>query len=305
MKTTNHSEFNLTQALARESSKYDIKLVTLDQERRDEPKLCMAVFGEANSGKTRFAVTSPDPIAVLPLTRKSMPTVVKTAREFGKRVIMPDLDLVRVDNPLSIAMMKGDCGNNNLKIPLIGSRPECCQKHYYRWHVNRVKSVLYRFVQMPEEQCRTVVIDDGTTLATDVLFANYGRDEKIMPRDRQAFDKEMWEIFNVGQSKHLVVPFESSEIYVNDVATGKHKPRGWNKVGYQTNLWLELSTNMDDPKRKLMDKEGNPLPVEFKAEIRRCSTDETLIGMMIEDRDMIGFPYLAAKVLGGEAEDWL
>jgi len=203
-----------------------------------DDKLALGIFGEQGSGKTRFGITAPDPIGIIPLDRKSRATVKRISEELGKKVVMPVHDFVRTENPMKMAMLKPTCGQS-VDIKLTDAAPRyCCAIHYYRWHVNRIKSAAYTLYNNPG--IRSIMIDTGTQLWEDILFAHFGRSERVMPRDRGPANQEMIEFLNCLSGKHLIITHKAREIWRNDKPTGRFDWAGFPHLGYHTNVIAEM-----------------------------------------------------------------
>jgi hypothetical protein len=130
--------------------------------------------------------------------------------------------------------------------------------------VDRFKHAAFRLLDMPE--VRTIVIDSGTHLYEDMLFACYGRDEKIMPLDRKVVNREMREFLAVLAQKHLIITHESKEVWRLDRPTGRHEATGWKHIGYFASIELEMEF---DPAA-----EDGP----FFLSVRKCQENVTLVG---------------------------
>lgn len=233
-------------------------------------KLAIANFGGAGSGKTRLIATMPGKIGYVPLDRKSRRTMERAAAEMklkkGK-VLFPKEDFVRLAKPMQLAMMK----------------PEE-QMVFYREHVNRIKDALFTLAEKPDIDC--IGLDTGTQLTEDVLFANYGRDQKIYPRDRGAFNSEMKAIFAAISNKHVIVPHEARAIWKHDKPTDKNEWVGWSKLDYNCNVIIE---HVGPP-------ETLPKDYVFGATVRLCQDRPDLIGEMPWKDEDISFELIATTI---------
>jgi len=214
-------------------------------------KLAIGTFGPAGSGKTRLTVTMPGKIGVIPLDRKQRRTIENAAAELklkkGK-IIFPKQDFVRLSKPMELAMMES----------------EAAMKFY--------------------RDC--ISIDPGTQLCEDVLFANYGRDQKIYPRDRGAYNSEMKQILASIQHKQVVIPFESRPIWRNDKPTDKNEWVGWSKLDYNVNIIVE---QIGPPHTAKLDH-------DFSLTIRLCQDRPDLIGETVLLDENITFEMLATTI---------
>ena len=212
--------------------------------------LAIAVFGMEGSGKSRFLATAPDPIGVIPLERKSRRTISQVAREFDRTVLMPEEDMVRVSNPMKVAMMDD---------------PELIK--YYRAHVDKVKRAAYTLYAHPD--VRTIGIDSATQLWEDMMFANYGRLTRVLQRDRGLINQEFTQFVNNLSGKNLILLHHSKEIYKNDKGTGKYAPAGYPRIGHLVNCTMEL---VNDPSKGEGDDE------RFVANIVMCQSNPAIQG---------------------------
>ncbi len=203
-----------------------------------DDKLAIGLYGEQGTGKTRFSITTPDPIGVIPLDRKTRATVQRISQELGKTVVMPTADFIRVENPMKMAMLPPSCGKS-VEIKLTDPAPKyCCAIHYYRWHVNRIKAATYTLYN--NRAIRSIVIDTGTQLWEDILFAHFGRSERVMPRDRGPANQEMIEFLNCLSGKHLILTHKARQIWKNDKPTNRFDWAGFPHLGYHTNVIAEM-----------------------------------------------------------------
>jgi hypothetical protein len=257
--------------------------------------MALAVFGEQGSGKTRFGITFPGPIGVIPLDRKSRKTIEKIARELDKTVLLPKDDFIRVENPMKLSMLKADCEKTiivslDAKEPPKVSGNYCCAKHYYRWHVNRIKSAAFRLYAHPDIE--TIMIDTGTQLWEDILFAHYGRSERIMPRDRGPANQEMIDLLNCLSGKNLVITHKAKEIWKSDKPTGRYELAGFAHMGYHVNVVAEMVC--DENKRP--EDEGR-----FSMNVHLCQDNPDIQGpkgkRLLTD-DTITYDYLTAYING-------
>jgi hypothetical protein len=118
-----------------------------------------------------------------------------------------------------------------------------------------------------------------------MLFANYGRDQKIMPRDRGTYNSEMKQLLASIQHKHVFLAHEAKEIWKNDKPTDRWQPSGWSKLEYNTNVMLEFTGPPDTKKEEHT----------FSVTVRLCQDRHELIGEVITDED-IGFAYIATLI---------
>ena len=246
------------------------KITGFTTDTQPEDTLSIAIYGRDTTGKTRFIATAPDPIGILPLERKSRPTIDRIKREFGKVVLMPEQDFIRVSNPMKMATMTDDA-----------------LKAYYRAHVDRVKMAGYALAASPD--IRSIGIDSGTQLFEDMMFAHYGRVQRIMQRDYGAVYQEYSQFINSLSCKNLIITHHAKEVYKGDkIVPGKYKLAGYKFTGHIVNAVLEF----------LVDENTG----EFQVNIERCHMNPEVQGpngtadqtMLIGDA--INFDMVALKI---------
>jgi len=286
--------------------------------------LIVSTYGLPGAGKSRLIGTAPSTIGVIPMEHKSRGSIIRMAQELGKKVIMPEIDMVRTGNPMLIAMLPDECvtatkfaGKNykqedmeklaqremdaiskNIKID--GEQPACCSRHYYRWHVNRCKGVAFRMAVMDE--IKTIAIDTFGQFCEDTLYACYGRVDKIMPMDRKVFNSEIRDFLNAISHKHLVLTHHSSTVWKDNKPTSQTKPtNSFSKIGHYTSVAVHQERN-DNPRK---DKAGNLLEAQYSLTVMDCQANASLIGLeLLYDSD-ISFSNLALAVHEeSAAEDW-
>lgn len=246
-------------------------------------KLALCNYGAPGTGKTRFLVTAPGPIGVIPLDRKARGTIERARLELcpDKQIIFPKQDFIRHENPLQLTLMN----------------PEE-SKTYYRQHVNAIKRATYTLAEMPDSKCKTIAIDSGSQLFEDIFYANYGRNLKIMPRDRGDSNQEMRDFLNSLQHKHLIITHRASEIWRGpegkEKPTGEFKHKGWTEIGYYVNVLVENARNEGDG--------------EFVMNVAMCQANASLhgdSGQKVLTGDAITFQMLAMLIFPeSKWEDW-
>jgi len=274
--------------------------------------LIVSAYGDPGAGKSRLIGTAPDPIGVLPMEHKSRQSIMKVANEFGKKVYAPEIDLIRTDNPMLIASLPPNCVAQKAPsnatpgwiaaetqkiskaIPLDGEPPICCQIHYYRHKINRAKSVAFRLAAMDE--VRTIGIDTFGQMVEDMLFANYGRVDAIMPLDRKSFNQEVRDFINAISHKNLILTHHSSNIWKDQKPTNKTKPMSsFGKIGHFTSVMIE-QTRDDDADVEA----GEP---RYTLTVKDCQANAELIGLDVLMDENITFKNLAMLVYPDSDEE--
>lgn len=289
--------------------------------------LVIAMYGDRAGGKSRFIGTAPGAIGVLPMEHKSRQSILKAAQEFGKRVIMPEIDLIRSARAALVATMPHACvtaedfhgmkledavksaeramQEKAKQIPLDGEQPDCCQRCHYRWHVNRAKSVAFRMAE--RDDIRTIAIDTFGQFIDDVLFANYGRNEHIMPLDRKSFNREVADFINAIAHKNLILTHHSATVWKDNKPTGRTKPMSsFSKIGHYVSVEIEMTRDDEALKRNQDPKrpEGKDIESVYTLTVKDCQANPELVGLDLLFDEGINFQNLAALVYPDAPDGW-
>jgi hypothetical protein len=234
-------------------------------------RLIGIVHGKPKTGKTRFALTAPGPVAYLTNDRSYLSTV-KYAKECGKEIHVSKFFFEPPD------------------------RTRAKDKNY----VNRVKSEAEPLYQRFKEaffsahyskKIRSIIIDNGTTTNHLCMSALYGKTSKIMPRDRGSYNDEMRKLYQFSHDfdKNVIWIHRPKEEWKDDKPTGVMLPEGWKDAPFEVQVVVETL-------RKYKTQ-------RFKAVITDCSHDAGLIGEVLEDEDL-SIAHLASSMLKKDREDF-
>jgi hypothetical protein len=299
------------------NSDYAIPLTEVTTGMYQEP-IALMIYGGPGSGKSRLAGTAPNKIGVLPMERKSRQSILRAAEEFGRKVVMPEVDLIRTSRASLVSVMPEACVSpedfRNMrpedavkkaeaemqkkaeKMPLDSETPVCCQRCYYRYFANRSKSVALRMAKMDDIQ--TIAIDTFGQLVDDILFANYGRNERIMPLDRKCFNREVCDFLNEISVKNLVLSHHTNTVWKDNKPTKQTKPASsFSRIGHYATVMAKMVRD-DDRSQQQIDA-GEPL---YKLVIEDCQANAGLIGMELLFDENITFANLGSLVYPGS--DW-
>lgn len=244
-------------------------------------KLFIVPFGKPGSGKTRLMASAPG-LAVIPLQRKTRPTVEQVMRDLypDRKVLWPKNAelLYKYENPAALALMTRDES-----------------KQFHRDLFDRVRNAAWSLLE--HKDCQTIGIDDGTTLYDMVLAAHYGKSRRFISGADQKVaygppNDEFKEFLTSLSSKHLVIPMKSGEAYKKNVGLGFDEPKGYKEIGYECNCLVET----------FCDKGA------FWYDIRMCQDRAALMGEAGErilTDDMCEFKWLAMQIRpDSDIEDW-
>ncbi len=284
--------------------------------------LIVSVYGTPGTGKSRLCGSAKGDIGLIPTERKAK-QVIAEAQKFGRRVIIPSIDLIRTENPMLLSVLPNSCiviGDNNHKgwtpgqiqdemqtigdrITLEGAPLLCCKRHYYRWHVNRVKWACFQMA-LYSPNISTIVIDTFGQLVDDISYANYGLTGVIDPKEfgfapREDMNKEVRDFLNTICHKNLILTHHASDVWKDGKPTKQTKAASaFGKIGHYTSVMLEMKRNWQaDPNL------GQPT---FTMLVKECQANASLIGLddLLTD-DGITFSNLAQLVYpDSDAGEW-
>ena len=279
--------------------------------------LVLVVYSTAGGGKSRLAGTA-NHLGIIPTEAKTIGSAVRTAEEFGNDPpIIPSQQLIRVDDPAHQTRMPKVClsvedrkfqKGNEFRAPLLQEEmqrladaigiddppPKCCQRHYFRWHVQREKHFAYMMLDDP--RIKTIAIDSFGTFCADVSYANYGAVGVLSASDygfapREDMNKELREFLNAMNRKNLILTHHSKQVWENNQPTARNKPESaWSGVDYFQTLEVELIVEE-------IRGAGNRVErVRYKALCRDCQANPKLIGQVLAEDQGISFAALAMRV---------
>jgi hypothetical protein len=233
--------------------------LTYAEETYHDP-LVVVTSGPPGCGKSHLGATAPG-LGLIPTESKSRGTVIKDAAKQGLRVKVPNQDIIRVTDPMLIATLPNTCivsGDKRYpkssdiqeamqeiaeQITLDGPPMLCCKRHYYRWHVNRVKRVAYLMLEDPE--IRVIMFDTFGQFVDDVSYANYGLTGVIDPSEfgfapRQDMNEEIRSVLNVLCRKHLILTHHQKDVWRDGKPTKQKKPSSqFSGLGHYATVQVE------------------------------------------------------------------
>lgn len=228
----------------------------------------IALFGEENTGKTRFPLSGPDQVAYVPLEMKAYVTLDKDAKEFGKKVLKPK-------DPMSLIV-----GERK-----IGAKSDVDKQKFYIEHVKLVKDTVFALLE--HKDTKIVVIDKFTTLAIWIEYAINGMTPKFVKiggEVRQSKAEVRQSIIDFVNSlsqygKTVVLNCAAKGDYEVVDAKGEPLRNTWDcgafyMLGSHANLVCELTDNPYwDAK-----KQGEKYSWKYQLNVRRCQKNPGLEG---------------------------
>ena len=265
--------------------------------------MVVVTSGPPGSGKSYLAATIKR-LGLIPTEYKSKPTINRIRHKLGlPPARVPNQDLIRTADPLKLANLEKTCLVIGAKsasgvvlnkpaeiqeemqrisdtIKLDGPAPECCKRHYYRWHVNRVTKAA--FMLLEDDKVDVVAIDIFGQFVDDVSYANYGLTGVIDPTEfgfapRQDMNDEIRRFLNTMNLKPMLLIHHEGTKYVGGKPTGLMKPKGlFGDLGYYTTVEV----------RQLRD-DGRPIgDGRYRMLVKDCQANASIIGSELQDEEI-------------------
>jgi len=281
---------------------------TDDSDRVNSDPYIIANFGLEGGGKTRFPLTGPEVVAILPLERKSYFTIDKMAKEAGKRIFRPSNPDALIVNPRKVDMLVAE---EESKCAKLGAeerqnRVQAVVKGYFRDHLNRVNDAMYALLDHAD--VRVLCVDTFGQYTSHVRLALYGYEDKLirvagkLVRSFGEMNQELIDLLNSFSryGKHVVLCHKAKDEYEgrgdNSKATGKLTWEGFKYLGNHTNAVIEHEVNSKwDPNSSDEKKSG----WHWRVNIRRCQRNPELegpIGIGVLADEMITFAGLVQTI---------
>ena len=228
---------------------------TRDTKPDDRPAVC--VFGEENTGKTRFICTAPHEeglLGVLALDKNCKRSIEEWKRgdSHGRNIIVNDKPFMTDKDALKLAVK--DCKvAEDLKLIL---------KTYGDMY-QRILEAAVRLADDPNVE--SIGLDNGSLLFDMILFSHFGRRNQIESFQRGAPNQDMIDFINAMRFKNFVLVCRASEIWKDtgetdsqgrkkQSPTGVLKPDGFGKLGYFMTAVCELTARRKMPKDGRLDE---------------------------------------------------
>jgi hypothetical protein len=229
-------------------------------------RLIVALEGQPKTGKTRFCLTFPGPIAVLNTDR---PLEGHEAFAGAKDIYVNDYNL-----------------SKEFELP------------EYKQLWSRYESDYYAVCDDPG--IRTIVLDTFTEARNLALLGLYGRTTQIQPFMYAPANSLVRSMIKYAGStdKNIIYSHQVKQEYVDDKPTGKYVRSGIDSTAY----FAQINCNMY---RENLIQDGKDTPGDFVLRISDCGQQGLLAGSELRN-ELIEFKYLASLVYPDTSPDeWI
>lgn len=244
----------------------EIKLKGFTSDCTPDNKPAVCVYGEENTGKTRFGCTAPHEngyIGWIAIDKNSKATIEEYKARNGMRVLVNEKPLMSNADAIRLAM-EDDPGK---------------VKEVYKRLIGTVFDMTVALAQADEVE--SIVIDSASQVFDWILFSHFGRRNQIESYTRGASNQDMIDLVNALSTKNLVLIHRANEIWKDtgevdkntgkkkQAPSGKFKPDGFGKIGGLVTATVEL---------KAARKPGLELDQKYKCRIVTCKGNTLIEG---------------------------
>lgn len=254
---------------------------TYDSTPDNKPAIC--VFGDENTGKSRFGCTAPHDdglIGWLAMDKNSKSTIEEYKQKHqANHIIVNSKPFISHAESIKVALEEDPAKT----------------KIIYKAVVDRVFTQAMALAQHPDIE--SVVIDDGSQLFDYLLFSHFGRRNQIESYLRGALNSDFVDFINALSSKNLVMICRGQDIWKDtgevDTKTGKKKqaptgllkPEGFGKIGKFMTAVLELTAKRKKPSTEDVQKALNE---KYHCRVVTCKGDTLLEGQDLDAYQIYG-----------------
>lgn len=245
-----------------------------------QPSVC--VFGEDNTGTTRFGCTAPcsdGAIGWLAIDKNSKITVEKYKEEFKVPILINQKPFMTHAEAMKMALEEDP-------------------KEVKAVYVEVFKRITEAAIKLAEHKdVESIVLDRASQIFDYILFSHFGRRNQIESFQRGAPNQDMIDLINALSTKNLVLVCKASEIWVNTTEidrntgrvkqkpSGKFKPDGFGGIGKFVTATIELTAQR---KKFDLEDEDEAYNKKYKCKIVTCKGNTLLEGQDLTDEGVCG-----------------
>jgi hypothetical protein len=166
-------------------------------------RLILSIEALEGSGKTRFALTAPGPIAFINF-------------DYGLEGVV---EAFQVKKPIYVA---------NVKLNFDGSKDQIVKA------AEQELTTFEKNYQTALKQAKTIVVDTGTELWELMRLAAFGKLAQVMPHHYAPVNQEMTRLIKLAYDSdaNLIVTHKLKEQWVNDKRTGQYEFAGMKDIPF-------------------------------------------------------------------------
>lgn len=268
--------------------------ITFDDGPIAEDNYIIASFGPEGSGKTKFYLSGPGPIGVVPLENKAFKTLSKDGQEMGKRIIKPRDPHALIVDPRKLY-----------------GKDDAALKTFYTDQVERTVHTIFGLLDHKETVL--VAVDKFGQLCRWIEFSVNGMSGKFKKikdkviQDKGESNQEIIDLLNAFSKykKPIILTHACKDEFVNDNRSGRQTWEGFRFLGSHTNVLIEHRTNLKwDP-----NSDDEARSWQFSLSVRKCQRNPSLEGPegqdMLKDGE-VALPMLVQRIdPGADLDAWM
>lgn len=244
------------------------------------PRVITGVGGREKTGKTNFALTAPDPLAIFSLDIGTE-GVVNKFKAAGKDIWVHEIEMPETYEE-SIKVWDGEKGSKEYP----GVAP------------------VYRKI-LKEPEIRSIIFDTATEMWELLRLRRFGRTEKVMPYQYGPVNAEFRRMLKQPYScqKNLILLQKMKPVYIDDKRTKDFENAGFADTPYLVQVNLEMFRSEPKIRCPYCDK-ADGKHRHWCVLVKDCRQNPNLAGQVFKD-NMCSFPVLASMIIDGTGvEDW-
>jgi hypothetical protein len=182
----------------------------------EKPRLKLAIAGLTGSGKTRIALTAEEAIGAILVDPNGRDTVMAALHGRGewkgkpRRIFVPKVDLrAPLFNPIRLGQLIKEAE------AAVARGEKDPTQLIHKEHMMRVQSAIGELCV--DDRVRTILIDGANKIHQSASFAEHGRIEKVMQRERGEMNRILTDIMQAPDlaGKHTIITAEAGSRYVD------------------------------------------------------------------------------------------
>ena len=257
-----------------------IKIAGFKADTSPDDKPAVNIFGETNTGRSRFTCTMPHEngvIGYIPLDKNTLRTIHEYQETHpGIQILIPEKPFIDAKSEIEIAMLDSGTAADRGKVMAA-----------YTERTKRIFEFGMRLAEHPDVESIAV---DASQLFDFILFSHFGRRNQIESYMRGAPNQEMIDFVSALRFKNVCWVHRAGEIWAEtgevdkdgkkkQSPTGRFKPDGCAKIAYSMTATLQFLA---------LRKKGLELDTKYSVQVMACKGNTLLEGQTLNEYGVVG-----------------
>lgn len=241
-------------------------------------RIIMCSEAKPKSGKSRLGLTMPGPIGVIDM-ELGMEGVIEPFVAAGKIIHVREFTAV-AEAIATGRQLSADDADREWK---------------------QFRTVYGAFLEAPESQCRSILIDTGGELYELLRWARFGKLEQVPSHFYGPVNLEMGKLITYAHmyKKNVLFTHRRKKEHRNNEWSGGYEIKGWPDMPHLAQVSI---LQQRDAATK---KTGNKPNFKITITDSRIRASDTIGLTLTSHEGNASFPYLAATVFDDDVEDWM